>query len=383
MRRALWACLLVGTWLCGCSNEGGMTPDGGSCVFDDDCRSGVCDNEVCRARDGSGGSIPNGMACTSNAQCASNNCYEGKVCRAPNWGGNSKLAIGDSCTSDAQCSSKSCKNGFCISAGTKIENGQACTSNEQCESNNCYEGKVCRTPNWGGDAKLDVGSVCSGNDKCASGNCVSGVCNPAGVKDAKTANGKACTSDSQCASSNCYEGKVCRAANWGGSSNKVGNGQACTADDQCVSNNCYEGKVCRSPNWGGSTKLDIGDACTSNDQCESAYCYQNTCKSKSGSTVTTSDANKKYCDAMLNECSYTGVYRNYDGCVETMDILRTLAPKCTKEWDNAYTCIAAQTCYDIRTYNDPITEIGPMNYVPAYSPDACDALVQAYVDCRY
>ena len=86
---------------------------------------------------------------------------------------------------------------------------------------------------------------------------------------------------------------------------------------------------------------------------------------------------------MLNDCSYTGVYRNYDGCVETMSVLRNLVPKCTKEWDNAYTCIAAQSCSDLKYYDDPITEISTENYVPAHVPKACAALVEAYVDCRY
>ena len=382
MKRAFLLSLLASACLCGCTDESGQVANGGRCMFDDDCRSGFCDNDVCRARSGSGGSIVNGNACTSNEQCVSNNCYEGKVCRAPNWGGSGNLQVGDSCTSASQCASRSCQNGFCISSGTKIVNGQACTSNEQCESSNCYEGKVCRAPNWGGNSKLDVGSVCTDNDSCVSNNCVSGVCNPSGVKDAKTANGKACTRNDQCASSNCYEGKICRTPTWGGTTNKAGNGQSCTSDDQCVSNNCYEGKVCRAPSWGGSQNLGLGDTCTSSDQCASNYCYQNACQNKGGGTVSSSDANKKYCDAIINEC-HIELYRNYNGCVESMDLLRTVAPKCTKEWDDAYKCIAAQVCDDLELYDRPLSELDKYNTLSVWVPQKCVSLAEKYIECRF
>ena len=381
MKRTILLSLLLGTWLCGCTDGDGLTANGGFCVFNDDCKSGFCDEDVCRARNGSGGSIVNGQACTSNEQCVSGNCYEGKICRTPNWGGTGGLEVGDVCSSDSQCKSKSCKSGFC--AGTKTANGQACTSNDQCESGNCYEGKVCRTPNWGGDAKLEVGSVCTSNEKCVSGNCVSGVCNPAGVMDAKIANGQACSSNDQCATSNCYVGKVCRTPTWGGTAGKVGDGKACTMDDQCVSGNCYEGKICRAPNWGGTTKLDVGDPCTANDQCASNYCYNNTvCQVKSTpSPVSTSDANQKYCDAMLNECTYTSVYRNYNGCVESMDALRALYPSCTAEWDTSYVCISSQSCSNIRHYDTPLSNLSKYYTLSGWVPEACVSLVEKYVKC--
>ena len=156
MKRALLLSLLLGTWLCGCTDGAGLTENGGYCVFNEDCKSGFCDeNDVCRARDGSGGTIVNGQACTKNEECVSNNCYEGKVCRTPNWGGGG-LAVGDVCSLDSQCASKSCKSGYC--AGTKTVNGEACTKNEDCESGNCYEGKVCRIPNWVVKPRLKSGA---------------------------------------------------------------------------------------------------------------------------------------------------------------------------------------------------------------------------------
>lgn len=395
MRRTLLI-LLAGACLCGCSESDGLTMNGGYCVFNDDCRSNYCEDGICRMGSGGSndseqtGSILNGHACTMDSQCASGNCYEGKICRTPNWGGSQKLEIGDSCTLDSQCSSKSCKDNICVSSGIKIVNGQACTSDEQCESGNCYEGKVCRTPNWGGDTKLDVGSVCSGDSNCVSGNCVSGVCNPAGVTDAKTANGLACSSNDQCATSNCYEGKVCRTPNWGGTSNKVGNGKACTSDEQCVSNNCYEGKVCRSPNWGSTEKLEVGDACTSNDQCASNYCYNNTvCRSNSGSggdgsiSGSTSDANLKYCDALINVCEDSSMYRSYEGCVDTMALLRDIAPECRSEWDAAYKCISSATCSDIRTHDKPLSELSEWHDLNYWVPDACVTLASMYQKCKY
>ena len=382
MKRIVLMSLFVGAWLCGCTDDAGLTGNGGPCASNDDCKSHFCDIDVCRAKGSSSGYIENGKACTSNEQCISNNCYEGKVCRTPNWGGSSRIAIGDTCSSNSQCISKSCQSGYCVSAGNTIPNGEACTSNEQCDSGNCYEGKVCRTPNWGGSSKLELGSICFGKDKCESNNCVSGVCNPAGVNDAKTANGLACSSDDECASSNCYEGRVCRSVSWRGTSDKVGNGKACTSDGECVSNNCYEGKVCRAPNWAGSVKLEIGDACTSNDQCASGYCYNNSvCKAKGSSgTVNTSDANEKYCNAVINDCSLD-IYRNYEGCLESMDVMRNFAPDCTKEWDDAYTCIAAQSCWTLSVYDKSLSIVN-IEYGDLSAPQNCKALAREYVTCR-
>ena len=382
MKRNVLLGLVIGACFCGCSEDAGLVGNGGSCVTNSDCKSHFCDKDVCRAKGSSSGFIVNGEACTSNEQCVSNNCYEGKVCRTPNWGGGSKLEIGDACSSNAQCISKSCKDNYCVSAGNKIPNGEACSSNEQCESGNCYEGKVCRTPNWGGDSKLELGSVCSGNDKCESNNCVSGVCNRAGVTEAKTANGLACSSNDECATSNCYEGKICRAVHWGGTSGKVGNGKSCTSNDQCVSNNCYEGKVCRAPNWGGSEKLEIGDACTSNDQCASEYCYDNTvCRAKgSGGSADSSKANEKYCEAVVNDCALD-IYRNYDGCVDAMSVMRALEPDCTKEWDDAYVCIAASDCWSLEVYDKSLSVLD-IGYGGPSVPENCRTLAREYIYCK-
>ena len=322
MKRAFLLSLLTGIWLCGCDGEG-LIMNGGRCDFDDDCKSNLCVKGVCRASDGRGGSILN---------------------------------------------------------------GQACTSNEQCVSNNCYEGKVCRTSNWSGVAKLEVGIACSNNDNCMSNNCVSGVCNPEGVMDAKIANGLACSSNDQCASSNCYEGKVCRTKNWGGTSGKVGNGESCTSDDQCVSNNCYEGKICRPPDWDGSVKLEIGDPCSSNDQCASGYCYNNyVCRNKGdnggGSNVSTSDANNKYCNAVMNECNLD-IYRSYEGCVEAMGVMRNLKPNCVKEWDAAYICIAAQTCDELEHYDRALSELDDLDDPYFYVMNNCQAMATDYIKCK-
>ena len=349
MRRAFLLCLLAGTWLCGCSDENGLTPNGGTCDFDDECMSGFCDREICRASDGSGGSIANGHSCSSNAECVSNNCYEGLICRAPGYNGSSKLSVGDSCTSDSQCSSKNCNEGYCAKAETK----------------------------------MGIGGVCSGNSQCTSNNCVSGVCNRAGFMEPRYANGTRCTSDSQCATNNCYEGKVCRFSSSSETTSKLGNGHSCSTNDQCVSGNCYEGKVCRSPDWSGSAKLDLGDSCSSSSQCASAYCASGVCQVKGSSSVSTSGANSKYCDAMLNDCKYTDVYRNYNGCLETMNVLRSQVPGCTKEWDNVYTCMAAQSCNDIEIYDRAVSELTKSNYVSSWVPKNCVSLAQAYVDCRY
>ena len=348
MKRATLMFLLAGALLYGCSDENGLSPIGGACDFDEDCASGFCDNEVCRAVDGSGGSIANGHSCSSNAQCVSNNCYEDNICRAPGWTGSSKLAVGDSCSSNSQCSSKICNDGYCEKAGTRI----------------------------------GVGGTCSANKDCTTNNCVSGVCNRSGINDARLANGSRCTSDDQCATNNCYEGKVCRFSSTDSTSSKLGNGHACTKNDQCVSGNCYEGKVCRAENWSGSTKLEIGDSCSSNDQCASAYCSNRVCqvKSSSSGSVSTSDANKKYCDAMLNDCKDTDVYRNYNGCLDTMNILRSQTPGCTREWDNAYTCMAAQSCFDIDVYDRALSELSKSNTVSSWVPKNCVSLAQAYVD---
>ena len=323
MKRALLLCILAGAWFCGCSDDGSdNTNIGGSCESNDECESGLCDKNVCRSRDGSGGSIINGEACTSNAQCVSNNCYEGKVCRAPNWKGNTKRQVGDTCA----------------------------------ESNDCM-----------------------------SNNCVSGVCNPTGVKDTKIANGLACTKNEQCATSNCYNGKVCRATTWSDPSGKADNGEACTSNKQCASNYCDENHICRAANSGSADKLDIGDACTKNEQCESNYCYNNTvCKNPGNNSgvISTSNANVQYCDALITECGLE-VYRNYSGCIETMDLLRDIAPDCQKEWDDTYKCISTQTCDEIAKYTDPISGIGYSSTPSYWVPSMCAALAKKYKECMY
>ncbi len=282
---------------------------------------------------------------------------------------------GEKCWGDDMCLSGYCsENGVCEDLSGYIANGSACTSNDQCASGNCFEGKVCRAPNWGGTSKIAVGGVCSKDGDCTSNHCVAGVCNKAGDSEVHTKNGDACTSNDQCASGNCYEGRVCRTRSWNGGA-KLENGDACTSDSQCSSNLCSD-NICIAS--GGSSasltaKAENGDPCNSNLDCASGYCSHNLCKANS--VVSASQANEKYCDALINSCGGK-TYSSYNGCVETMAILRSASPECTLEWDQAYTCYASVACHELRAYDTPLT-----NGVYYAAPDVCETLVKKYNTC--
>ncbi len=383
MRKSALICLFACLWLCGCEEGSGRTPNGGSCDYDSDCESDYCSGaSLCSDPNGVGGSIANGAACTSNEQCASNNCYEGKVCRAPNWGGSSS------------------------GGSSKTPNGSACTSNSECESNNCYEGKICRAPNWGGSS--------SGGSS-------------------KTPNGSACTSNSECESNNCYEGKICRAPNWGGSgsggtgtggSSTTGRTQTQLMKDYCdyLMNNCnaksmpyrnaeqcaIQLDMLRDEYPSCTAQWDKAYSCYVTSSCSEVrdyatpisekvnlssfntpgYCkdfvveYINCARNSNynNSVNGYSNSNQAYCKALIDDCNGgNNIYRNSEACEIQLDMLRDKYPKCTGQWDKAYSCYVTSSCSEIRDYATPISE--KVTYSSFNVPGYCKAFVKEYIDC--
>jgi hypothetical protein len=74
----------------------GSVPNGQSCIYPTDCKSGDCNNNIC--------CVDVTKACSSNTDCcAGESCSDaGLCCGAQNWG---------TCTSDSQCCSGSCNFG--------------------------------------------------------------------------------------------------------------------------------------------------------------------------------------------------------------------------------------------------------------------------------
>ena len=248
---------------------------------------------------------------------------------------------GDGCTSNEECQSQNCDGGICYAPGDsassgKIPNGDACTSDDQCISGNCYEGKVCRTPNWGGGGKpsAGLGDDCTKDSECKTGNCKDGHCLESGESSGsdKIPNGDACTSDDQCISGNCYEGKVCRTPNWGGggdpsdSSGSEPAGSVCTLNAQCKSKICVGGKCADRDSTGigdngsGLGHSAVDQSCSENRDCESGLCVDGKCS---------------------NACALLGCREAYTVCRHDKCIpVSTIGQECSTSGD----CAVGKTC---------------------------------------
>lgn len=249
-------------WM-GCSDEtkhvtiGGMNGDG--CTSNEECQSQNCDGGICYAPgdSASSGKIPNGDACTSDDQCISGNCYEGKVCRTPNWGGG-----GD--PSDSSGSEPA---------------GSVCTLNAQCKSKICVGGRCADRDNTGiGDNGSGLGHTavdqsCSENRDCESGLCVDGKCSNScallGCREAYTV----CRHDKcipvstigqECSTSaDCAFGKTC--CNGFCSSNSCEVGISCEKEmGSCINS-------CRMTSWGDVCGCSVHEECGENYFCDSLY----------------------------------------------------------------------------------------------------------------
>ena len=126
-----------------------------------------------------------------------------------------------------------------------------------------------------------------------------------------------------------------------------------------------------------------GGACSANSECRSNLCHAGICGAKLPDTtkLNASHANINYCHAVTNVCKLDDTYRVFEGCVESMEAMRNLAPKCTKEWDDAYICMAAQDCYTIDVYDDPLPNLYYNEVNISGAPDNCEPLIAVYLYC--
>ena len=98
MKKALFFALCMGVAsFVGCDDEGDF------CVFDNDCKSGLCYESFCRAKN-----LKEGEICTGDVQCESEYCdSEIKKCKA-------KPAEPQKCVNDSDCASNYClSGGYC------------------------------------------------------------------------------------------------------------------------------------------------------------------------------------------------------------------------------------------------------------------------------
>lgn len=162
------------------------TADYGSCTFDSDCLSGICNVGYCGncktvgcqvsgyTCDAASGRctlalLPIGSSCVFNSQCQSGFCTSGRcsvACTATSCGAGFYCLNGvcyPGCSTDRDCGVNSfCQNNRCF-ASIALPNGALCAFDSNCQSGWCCGGQ-CRS-------RIPVGGRCQTNDECISGVC--------------------------------------------------------------------------------------------------------------------------------------------------------------------------------------------------------------------
>ena len=234
---------------------GGSCPDpcgdGQGCGRNEDCTSGVCEDDVCQAPacdDGiqngdetdvdCGGTCPgcpDGGACVDPQDCMSGVC-EAQMCVPPTC----RDGVQNGDETDVDC------GGAC---GSTCETGDMCLQGPDCISGSCDgDDLVCLDPTCddavqnGDETDVDCGGSCgptcdTGEGCLASSDCISLVCDlvtetcAAPTCDDGVQNGD--ETDVDCGSS-C--GMTCD------------EGQMCLVDDDCISGSCDDGSLTCDPN---------------------------------------------------------------------------------------------------------------------------------------
>ncbi|MDQ3335644.1 MAG: OmpA family protein [Myxococcota bacterium] len=196
----------------GCENNCKKS-DGQTCTGDEQCESGICNNNVCQPDNvcgngeiegteacDDGNQIPNdgcennckksdGQTCTGNDQCESGICNN-NVCQPNNQCGNGVREGSEVCDDGNQTPNDGCEN------NCKRSLGAPCEDDDECNSNTCDTAgsDTCENPNTCGNGHLE------GNEACDDGNTTSGDgCNASCLKE----DGQPCTDDNDCASGEC------------------------------------------------------------------------------------------------------------------------------------------------------------------------------------
>ncbi len=244
----------------GAQNQQGdaLYANGESCVADDECLSGFCNNFVCDE-----------LICSNDADCAANYYCDNNSCI-------SKIAAGDSCSADNECLSDQCVNSVCV-----LDGGEACSYDIECESGACaaygcaYEclvdsdcsvGYFCNQNDYC-VLQLEVGETCSADSQCDTEICTNSLC----VLD----EGELCANDSECDSGICYD-SVCSLA--------------CTDDADCQADEyCDNQTAC-------TDTLEFAETCTRDGECTSETCSRFACIAAAGDDCTQNE------DCVTGEC---------------------------------------------------------------------------------
>ncbi len=228
--------------------------DGGNCMTNKGCRSGLCVNSICvsstsvdiNVTNPSIGNTPaqstpsdgksNGESCSASNECDSGLCSNGKcsgnctllgcdqpyhVCR------HNKCipteTIGNECTNPSDCAiGQSCCNGYCVSG--KCEAGISCYD-YQCD--NCLK-NLGNCPNWSKDYQdhcRDYGGLFQSSYSTHSSNCTNSC-----LINTHWGNICSCNSDSECGQGFFCDKGLCV--------EKKAYNQPCNKDSECKSDNC-------------------------------------------------------------------------------------------------------------------------------------------------
>ncbi|MEZ4312290.1 MAG: hypothetical protein R3F14_30035 [Polyangiaceae bacterium] len=141
------------------------------CALDQDCRSGVCTDNVCceHACDNDQVCTPEGLCrdadgtpCSSADECASGLCADGVCCAAPcaegevcGAGGVCRRLQGEPCSADAECESAFCADGVCCD--------QPCGTCARCDG---ARPGICAPVPRDSDPDNECGASCDGDGAC-------------------------------------------------------------------------------------------------------------------------------------------------------------------------------------------------------------------------
>lgn len=215
-------CKLGGVYIC-TSNETRkcLLSADQPCADDEDCFSGLCDNNLCAD------SIPIGQPCDEKAQCSSGNCdTEGipQVCQPPNIN-SGDLGAYCNTTSGPGCGENRCQDNICVKPDSGLMLGcggnsgcpgmMICYSTPQidCSTDPCgYTGQLaeCESINNGSCLCLFNTSTDQGSDKkpqpnvSVQGNCISGQTVSEG--NCLSDSGQSCSQNAECSSGACDSG---------------------------------------------------------------------------------------------------------------------------------------------------------------------------------
>ncbi|KAL9933953.1 hypothetical protein V8E36_007035 [Tilletia maclaganii] len=157
-----------------CTDKRCKIRQGSACTSSNQCITGSCKNNVCRAAS----PLPPNSPCGINSECRSGTCAtsaidkctnpDGTATQCPYSPGNkycTRYPLGGSCANNGECAQGLCKSGTCSAS----QDGDACKTQSQCTGNAvCGSNGKCTTPS---SATLYPNAQCSSNGQCISGQC--------------------------------------------------------------------------------------------------------------------------------------------------------------------------------------------------------------------